>query len=79
LLSVTSVLFPEALDRLAQRQPNDQVKLGFTVMTGILLGALVMKEVKNAFRDDGRDRAQRDTLDRILRELNRREGQAWSR
>jgi hypothetical protein len=76
---VTPLRLPEAIDRLAQRQPNEQVKIGFTIMTGVLLGALVMKEVKNAFRDDSRDRSQRDNMDRILRELNRREERAWSR
>jgi hypothetical protein len=41
--------------------------------------ALVAKEVRSAFRDDGRDRLQRENLDWFLRELNRREEGVWNR
>jgi hypothetical protein len=59
MLPVTSVFVPDTIDRLAQRQQNQQVKLALTVRTGVLLGALVMKEVKNLLRDDSRGRLLR--------------------
>jgi hypothetical protein len=37
------------IDRLAKEQTNDKVKLAMTILTGIAVGAFVVKTVKELF------------------------------
>ena len=41
-----SVFVLDTMDRLAQRQPNEQAKLAFTIMTGVFLGTVVLQGIE---------------------------------
>ena len=56
---LTLVFVPESMERLAQRQQNEQAKLAFTSLTGVRLGAMVLREARQLLQDDSRGRMLR--------------------